>query len=233
MRQIICGVFTILAALLPFTGPAYATAGIGEWSIYTPGGNVIRHEDGWKEEFGDCLTPDMEAASSTGRIKRGVYVDFLERWKYYPGFIIGRAKKGAFIFNETSKDVRYFESDEALNGEVAKLKMRDSISDWLDASDGWAEDWAPIDLWARCLACANSDDLNPTMKQFIVAQKQLISMSGGCAKVCDKSKLRKLLSFYKITTWGRRCAVGVHAVKPPQEQTTVIAAFCKDVESAK
>jgi len=76
------------------------TIGLAEWSVYTPGGNIISHVDGWKERYGDCLRADDSDATLNPEQRQQVYVAHLKRWKYYQDYVIGESNQGFFIFNE-------------------------------------------------------------------------------------------------------------------------------------
>ena len=53
--RVAIGAFLTCALLAACAGPAMSSIGLAEWSVRTPGGAIICHLDGWKEQHGDCL----------------------------------------------------------------------------------------------------------------------------------------------------------------------------------
>ena len=82
--------------------PCFATAGFAEWEIKTPGGNLISHVDPFIAANGTCLR--------SARPEK-IYVAHLDWWRYYRNALVGKAKNGFFIFNETSHAVSFFASE--------------------------------------------------------------------------------------------------------------------------
>ncbi|UBF28159.1 hypothetical protein K9N68_09880 [Kovacikia minuta CCNUW1] len=126
-----------------------ASIGLAEWSVYTPGGNLISHEDGWKQTYGDCLRADDSDSTLPAETRQKVYVAFLEQWRYYKNHVIGKSKAGFFLFHETNKQVTYFRSEPALMAAIAAQNLGTPKSDWLTGQDGWNEAWLPT-LWKPC-----------------------------------------------------------------------------------
>src|SRR5436189_6279484 len=97
---------------------AQGTAGFAEWDLKTPGTNVICHSDPFIEKYGTCLRP---ADKTPGVIAdQTAYVAQIEWWQYFKGHVVGRAQKGFFVFNESTRAVKYFDAEEKLQGEMKK-----------------------------------------------------------------------------------------------------------------
>ncbi|MEE3715800.1 hypothetical protein V2H45_03455 [Tumidithrix elongata RA019] len=97
----------VLIAILCVQMPAWATIGLAEWSISTPGGNTIGNND--------TLPPKVGTA-----IYRGdrVYVDRLGNYGFYDGVIIGETDRKFFLFDESTKAVTKFSTKEQLCADV-------------------------------------------------------------------------------------------------------------------
>ena len=129
--------------------PAFATAGLAEWEISTPGGNLISHIDPLKDRYGTCL---RKADAQPGVVlddPARVYADQLEWWQYYPGYVAGKARRGLFIFEESSRAVRYFKNERDLADELTRRKVGKPSSQRKTPADGWNEAWLPV-IRARC-----------------------------------------------------------------------------------
>lgn len=154
---------------------ASATAGFAEWSVYTPGGNFIRHMDPWKEEHGDCLIdPDGE-----------VLVSHLKRWRYYRGYVAGETMTRYFLFSESLKKMEHFETLDQFESRVSRLG--EPLFDWLESQDGFVEANFPM-IWGICKA-------KPAEAKALLGDK--IN--------CDRVLSPKLIQLYRQTTWMIEC----------------------------
>lgn len=135
----------LLSALLLIAwrpGPAHATAGLAEWDVLTPGTNQVCHTDPFIETHGTCLRPsDKRPAVGPANF---VYVSHVEWWQYFPGYVVGKAAKGFFVFNEKSRAVGYHETEEALNARLVELKLTTPLTRRLTDQDGWRIAWGPL-----------------------------------------------------------------------------------------
>jgi hypothetical protein len=175
-----------------------ASIGLAEWTVYTPGGNIICHSDGWKETYGDCLRADDSNRSLTLEQRQKVYVPHLRRWQYYKDYVIGESDQGVFAFNEINKAVQYFKNENELLKAVQQNKLGRPKSDWLTASDGWTEAWFPQFVWKPCKALTQGHAMDEAESQWI----QSTGMSKEkCAEVLSTARME----LYRQTTWGRQC----------------------------
>src|SRR5207245_9802652 len=94
--------------------PCFATAGLAEWEIKTPGGNLISHVDPFVAANGTCLRSARPEA---------IYVAHLDWWRYYRNAVVGKAQKGFFILDETSHTVSLFLSKPVLNWAIAERHL--------------------------------------------------------------------------------------------------------------
>lgn len=175
---------------------ADATAGFAEWEVITPGGNVIRHQDGWKEEHGDCLTPDEETLRNESQ--PSVYVSHLRRWRYFTGYVTGESDKGFFVFNEATKDVKKFKTETEFNAAMGSLKLGEPLSPWLTGQDGYSEAWLPYFFWRPCKIQLGEIKATPE------EQKSLEVMRWNTVD-CKTILAPDRLKIYRVTTWGRQC----------------------------
>jgi hypothetical protein len=126
-----------------------ATAGFAEWEIATPGGHRISHIDPLKERYGTCL---RKADDTPGAVLDGparVFVEQLEWWQYYPDHVLGKARGGLFIFDESTEKVHYFKSEEGLSSEIRLRRLGQPLSPRRTPADGWYEAWMPV-IRDRC-----------------------------------------------------------------------------------
>lgn len=122
---------------------AFATAGLAEWEIATPGGNRISHIDPLKERHGTCLRKADDTAGLVLDDPARIYVEDLEWWQYYPGHVVGKGRGGLFVFDEASHAVGYFKTEAELSSEVMREKLGRPISARKTPADGWDEAWMP------------------------------------------------------------------------------------------
>lgn len=93
--------------LLLFITDRVTALGIGEWSSYTPGGNIIGH---------DRLTNVM----SFSLLMDGQSIDSLDGWYFYKNFVVG-------TFNHSS---RYFIVDES-RSQITTFSKKEEWSEYL------------------------------------------------------------------------------------------------------
>ncbi len=118
--------------------------------MYTPGGNLILHADGWQETYGECLKADDSDATLPPSQREQVYVSHLRRWQYYQGYIAGESQTGFFLFNEASKQVTTFSHEQALSQAIVAKELGQPQSNWLTSQDDWTEAWFPAMVWQPC-----------------------------------------------------------------------------------
>ena len=114
--------------------PCFATAGLAEWEIKTPGGNLISHVDPFIAANGTCLRSVRPET---------IYVAHLEWWRYHRNAVVGKAKKGFFILDETSHAVSFFLSEAELNGAIAERQLGAPMTSQITPDDGWRQVWGP------------------------------------------------------------------------------------------
>jgi hypothetical protein len=117
---------------------ARGTVGMAEWDLKTPGTNVICHSDPFIERYGTCLRP----ADKTPGANETVYVAQIDWWQYFKGHVVGKAQRGFFVFNESTRAVRYFDTEEKVQAEIKKLGG--PLTRRLTPQDGWMLTWAPV-----------------------------------------------------------------------------------------
>jgi hypothetical protein len=115
--------------------PSFATAGFAEWEIKTPGGNLISHVDPFIATNGTCLRSSRAET---------IYAARLEWWRYYRNAVVGKARKGFFILDETSHAVSFFVSEAELNGAIADRKLGTPTALQMTPDDGWRQFWGPL-----------------------------------------------------------------------------------------
>jgi hypothetical protein len=133
-----------LAALLGLwrPHPGMATVGMAEWDLKTPGTNVVCHADPFIAQHGTCLRPtDKKRGVTTDET---VYVSRIEWWQYFKGHVVGKAQRGFFVFNETSKAVGYFDTEAGLQARLKQLHLDQPLTRRLTPADGWQLVWAPV-----------------------------------------------------------------------------------------
>lgn len=148
--------------------PCFATAGLAEWEIKTPGGNLISHVDPHIATHGTCLRSDKLET---------IYVSRLEWWRYYRGAVAGKAERGFFLFDEANRAVRFFETREALAGTIRERRLGASTSAQLTAADGWYRAWGPFFL----KTCQELDANGPRFQGLDEAAKA--GMRSMCADI--------------------------------------------------
>jgi len=208
-----------VASLTVNAQAAWATIGFAEWEIYTPGGDVILHADGWKEIYGDCLKADDSGTASPERSH--VYVSHLRRWRYYKGYVAGESQTGFFLFNETSKQVTTYANEPALLQAIERHSLGEPTSNWLTSMDGWTEAWFPEMVWSPCKKLLSQPETQN-------ASGELGSMS---RTQCRQALSPETLSRYRERTWGRQCQQFKAAPLGQQQQQPDLKAFCDELLS--
>ena len=132
---------------------AFATAGVAEWEITTPGGNRISHIDPLKERYGTCLRKADDQPGVIVDDPARIYVDHVEWWQYYPQHVLGQARQGFFIFDESLSRAEYFKSEQEFLREIEHRKLGHPVSQRRTPADGWNEAWAPA-IRERCTQLA-------------------------------------------------------------------------------
>ncbi len=133
LRQaLVCLLVSSLLTVLQSADCA-ARIGLAEWSIETPGKNFLANSDLFTNQ-GICLH-----RPATGGVldNKAVCVSHIQWWMYYEGHVVGKAKKGLFIFDERSRETRYFEDQASLDGGMKQLKLEKPRSKRLTPQDGW------------------------------------------------------------------------------------------------
>ena len=131
---------------------AWATIGMAEWEIETPGGNRISHVDPLKEIHGTCLR-----GAAGGADGDAVHVARLEWWIYYRGYVVGKSAKGYFIFDEVQARVENFGSESELRTAVTRRRLGPPASRRLEPRDGWKQVWDPL-FRDQCRKLANGEE---------------------------------------------------------------------------
>src|SRR5262249_15416337 len=145
---------------VPATG--FATAGLAEWEIQTPGGNVISHIDPLKARYGDCLRKPDDTPGLVSDRPQDVFVAHLEWWRYYPGHGVGKGRAGYFVFVETTRVVTFVSTESRLYDEIRRRGLGAPLSARLTPADGWNEAWLPV-YRDRCAKLAAGDPAFATL----------------------------------------------------------------------
>lgn len=124
--------YVTMAMCFAISSNSYATIGAAEWRIVTPGGSIVSSSDPSKERHGTCLRE---------REGNKVYVSEIIWWQYYEENVIGKNKKGYFIFDEKNKKVKKVDTKSGLNKEIKKLKLGNPKSIKMTPGDGWRLEW--------------------------------------------------------------------------------------------
>jgi hypothetical protein len=122
--------------------PCHATIGLAEWSLQTPGTNIVCQSDPFKETHGTCLRPSDDQLAKKPGIT--VYISHIEWWQYFPGRIVGKAAKGFFIFDETSKTVAFHSAETELRARLTQISAGKPTTRPLTPKDGWSLNWVPV-----------------------------------------------------------------------------------------
>lgn len=133
LRQtLVCLLVSSLLTVLQSADCA-ARIGLAEWSIETPGKNFLANSDLFTNQ-GICL---HRPATGGALDNKAVCVSHIQWWMYYEGHVVGKAKKGLFLFDERSRETRYFENQASLDGGMKQLKLEKPRSRRFVPQDGW------------------------------------------------------------------------------------------------
>jgi hypothetical protein len=122
--------------------PALATIGLAEWEVRTPGTNIICHSDPFIATHDTCLRPPDDAPGVTA--SETIYVSHIEWWQYFKGYVVGKAKKGFFVFDETTRKVTHHETEALWQTRLKELSLDTPLTRRILPADGWKISWAPI-----------------------------------------------------------------------------------------
>jgi len=89
-------------------------------------------------------------------------------WRYYRNAVVGKAKKGFFILDETSHAVSFFVSKAELNGAIAERQLGTPTAPQMTPDDGWRQVWGPLCLRSRAAPArpANSVGIDFPFRRF-------------------------------------------------------------------
>ena len=143
-KNLIAALLVAGGGLLGSVRPSFATAGLAEWEITTPGGHLISHIDPLKTRHGTCLRKRDETPGLIQEQPDRILVSGLEWWIYYVGTVAGRAREGHFLLDERRETVELFATEEALVHAIAERHLGAPLSKRLTGADGWNEAWLPV-----------------------------------------------------------------------------------------
>jgi hypothetical protein len=129
--------FPSLALIIAFACPdrgALATAGMAEWQMPTPGGNLISHDDPYVEKHGTCL----RAASGA---EARVYVSKVRWWQFFNHYVVGGAEGGYFLFREPTGALERFVDRASMQKRLRELAPGKALSKRMLPQDGWESVW--------------------------------------------------------------------------------------------
>ncbi len=144
--------------------PCFATAGLAEWEIKTPGGNLISHVDPLITANGTCLRSARPES---------IYVAHLDWWRYYRNAVVGKAKNGFFIFVETSHSVSFFVSLADLDRAILERQLGTPTSPQMTPDDGWRQVWGPL-LLERCKQVMTESPRGPRVDEATKSRIQAL-----------------------------------------------------------
>jgi hypothetical protein len=119
MLKILQYLLLALIILLLCGQVAGGTIGIAEWQESTPGGNKIGNNDGLPSKVGTAIYSDRDYSDSYYK----VYVKNVQKYGFYNGAIAGKSAGGFFLFNEQTKNVTYFSSQQQLCFDIEQRKL--------------------------------------------------------------------------------------------------------------
>jgi hypothetical protein len=161
-----------LALIRLAAGPAFATVGFAEWEVATPGGHRISHVDPLKERHGTCLRRADRQPGLISDDSADIFVDHVEWWTYYSGFVMGQARRGFFLFDETTAAVDYYATEQELQRQIVRRSLGTPLSTRRTAEDAWNETWLPV-LRERCATMtrdgAGIGDFSQPMREAIAS----------------------------------------------------------------
>jgi hypothetical protein len=110
----------------------------------TPGGHLVSHVDPLKARFGTCLRKPSAGASLVRDESAAIYVEHLEWWMFYPDHVVGKGRRGYFIFNEPGGLLEFYPAEQSLLSQVAARRLGTPTSKRLTPEDGWRDTWLPV-----------------------------------------------------------------------------------------
>ena len=128
--------FTIASALglvSMLSANSSASIGLGEWTIETPGKNQIAKTDQLGKR-GVCLHRPFK----NGQLEeKDVLVTQIRWWSYGQKHVVGKAKKGYFVFDEKSASTQFYKRHKEFDAATKALKIDAAEGSRLTAQDGW------------------------------------------------------------------------------------------------
>ncbi|MCS7469830.1 hypothetical protein NZK35_24525 [Stieleria sp. ICT_E10.1] len=101
-----------------------------------------------------------------------VFVSHIQWWRYYKGHVVGKAKKGFFVFDERSTKVQFFTDQEKLDEHIKELKLNAPLSKRMTPQDGFNQVFGAMmkNLYEQQLkeieqGTGISKDLNPAQRE--------------------------------------------------------------------
>jgi hypothetical protein len=117
--------FTVITLLIVLQTAAWGTIGMAEWEISTPGGNKIGNSDGLHGNVRTAIYKDYST----------IYVKNVQEYGFYTKAVIGKAEQGFFVFNEKTKETKFFRTKAQLCSKVKeqglKLDFIYSFCQWI------------------------------------------------------------------------------------------------------
>lgn len=191
---------SFLVMLVARSQAAFATAGLAEWKVLTPGGNEIDGSDRVAPQFGIALV----AATPSGidSPEPQIVISNIKRWRYYPGYVALEGKDGYFLVNESSLEKVRFDSESELPQRLRELSISESLSEWMNPDDGYEEAWYPYFFWPKC--ALKTGELS--LSEFSVEQRAAYQSAAPFFQTdCSVAAVQKKLALFSKTGWGRRC----------------------------
>jgi hypothetical protein len=129
----------VFVCVIGISSVAEATVGMAEWTLETPGGNVICRADPYLEEHDTCL---RAADPPPGTLQDPeIYISHVDRWRFYDHYVAGKTSDSFFLFDERDKSIAQFDSEAELDDALKTLEVGQPTSTWLEPGDGWNSNW--------------------------------------------------------------------------------------------
>ena len=186
-----------LAALLFARVEAHATAGLAEWEVKTPGGHFICHTDPYLEKFKVWLSSDCQSEQA--------FIERIQSWRYYDGFVLGEAAQGKFVFDEAKHEAVWLRAGVTFEAEVSKRKL-EAISEWLTPGDGYVEGWFTPRTWKLCRFRLGMEPAgrNPTGELSTVLAMPPMEPFSPTVEGC-RELMKRVNGYYRHTVLRRWC----------------------------
>jgi hypothetical protein len=123
------------------SAPVMATVGLAEWEVQTPGTNIVCHSDPFIATHGTCLRPSDQHPGGSGET---VWVGHIEWWQYFQGYVVGKAQRGFFVFDEATRKVTFHETEVLWQKRMKELSLVTPLTRRILPEDGWKLSWAPV-----------------------------------------------------------------------------------------